>query len=106
MTNEFWYFLESNFVGVNSLFVLVYTNQNANAKRFETRRYYLPDCIIKSYNVIINGKNFYDQATDSDIKSYKEIKKSTRGQGEDYTTGCSLDYDYISKIIRGSWQLI
>ena len=27
-TNEFRYFLESNFVGVNRLFVLVYPNQN------------------------------------------------------------------------------
>ena len=27
--------------------------------------------IIKNYNVILNGKNFYDQAIDSDIKRYK-----------------------------------
>ena len=29
--------------------------------------------IIKKINVIINGKNFYDQAFDSDIKRYEEI---------------------------------
>ena len=29
-------------------------------------------------------KNFYDQAIDSDIKRYKEIRKLTTGQGEDY----------------------
>ena len=40
-------------------------------------------------------KNFYDQPTDSDVKRYKEIRKLTTGQGEDYTTGCLLDYDYI-----------
>ena len=33
----------------------------------------------------------------SDIKRYKEIRKLTRGQGEDYATGCLLDYDYIKK---------
>ena len=33
--NEFKYFLESNFVGVNRSFVLVYTNQDTNAKRFK-----------------------------------------------------------------------
>ena len=59
-TNEYRYFLESNFVGVNRLFVLVYTNQDANTKRFNTRKYYLPKGIIKNYNVIINGKIFYD----------------------------------------------
>ena len=46
-----------------------------------------------NYKVIINGKNFYDQATDLDIKRYEEITKLTTGQGEDYTTGCLLDYD-------------
>ena len=73
--NEYRYFLESNFVGVNRLHVLVYKNQNASAKRFKTRRYYLPKGIIKNYNVIINGKNFYDQPIDYNIKRYEEIKK-------------------------------
>ena len=43
----------------------------------------------------MNGKNFYDQANDSDIKWYEEIRKLTSVQGEYYTTGCLLDYDYI-----------
>ena len=30
--------------------------------------YHLPKGIIKDYNVIINGKNFYDQVIDSDIR--------------------------------------
>ena len=58
-------------------------------------KYYVPKAIIKSYNVVINGKNFYDQAIDSDIKRYEEIRKLTTGQGEDYTSRCLLDYDYI-----------
>ena len=55
--------------------------------------------MIKSYNVIINGKNFYDQAIDLDIEEYEEIRKLPTGQGEDYTTGCLLNYDYIKIII-------
>ena len=58
-TKEFRYFLESNFVGVNRLFVLVYTNHDNNAKRFNARKYYLRKGITKNY-VIINGKIFYD----------------------------------------------
>ena len=50
--------------------------------------------IIKKFNVIINGKNFYDQAFDSDIKRYEEIWKLKTEQGEDYTTGYFLEYDY------------
>ena len=49
----------------------------------------------KSYNVIINGENFCDQQIDSDIKKFDEIRKLTTEQGEDYTTGCLVDYDYI-----------
>ena len=83
-TSEYRYFLESNFVGVNRLFVLIYSNQDNNSKG-----------TIKNYNVIINGKDFYDQYINSDWKRYGETYKLTTGQGEDYTTGCFLDYEHI-----------
>ena len=60
-TKEFRYLPGSNFVGVNRMFVLVYTNEANNAKRFNARKYHLRKGIIKNYNVIINGKNLYDQ---------------------------------------------
>ena len=63
-------------------------------------RYYLPKRIIKNYNVISNGKSFYDEANRSDIKRYEEIRKLTTEQGEDHTTGCLLDYDYIKNYDR------
>ena len=78
--------MESNFVGVNRLFLLVYLNRDNDVKQFKTRRYYLTKDRIKSYNVIVNGKNFYDQPIDSDIKRYKEIRKLTIVKVEDYTT--------------------
>ena len=82
------------------MFVLVYLNRDNDVKRFKTRRYYLRTGIIKNYNAIINGKNFYNQSTDSDIKRYEEIRKLTTGQGEDYTTGCLLEYKYIKNHYR------
>ena len=98
--NEFRYFLESNFVGVNTLFVLVCSNEDSAYKRFKAKRYYLPKGIIKNYNVIINGKNFYDQPISSDIKQYEEIRKLTTGQGKDCTTGCLFNYEYIKNHYR------
>ena len=80
--------------------MLVYSNSDNDVKRFKAQRYYLPKGIIKNYNVIINRKNFYDQAIDSDIKREKEIRKLTTGQGEDYTTGCLLNYEYIKNHYR------
>ena len=79
---------------------MLYSNQPDNAKRFKARRYYLPKSIIKNINVTINGKNFYDQPIDADIKRYKEIRKLTTGQGENYPTGCLLDYEYIKNHYR------
>ena len=38
---------------------LVHSNQDDNAKRFESQRYYLPRGIIKNYNIIINRKKLY-----------------------------------------------
>ena len=52
----------------------VYTNQDANAKKFNARKYYLQKVIIKNYNVIINGKSFYDKFIDFNVKQYKEVK--------------------------------
>ena len=48
--------------------------------------------------MIINGKKFYDQTIDLDIQRYKEIRKVTTG--EDYTSGCLLDYDYVKNHSR------
>ena len=69
--NEFRYFLKSNFDEVNRLFVLVYSNNDNNANRFKAKVCYLPKGIMQNYNVIINGKNFYDQAIDFDIKLWR-----------------------------------
>ena len=62
---------------VNRLFVLVYSNEDADSKIFKTKKYQ-PKGMIKYYSVIINGKNFYDQAIDSDMKRYEEIRKLTK----------------------------
>ena len=55
-TNEYRYFFESNFLGVNRLFALIYLNRNKDVKRFNARKYYLPKSLIENYHIIINGK--------------------------------------------------
>ena len=45
-------------------------------------------------------ENFYDQQVDSDIKRYEGNRKLTTGQGEDYTTGRLLDYEYTKNYYR------
>ena len=42
-----------------------------------------------------DGKNFFDQPINSVNKTYENIRKIASGQGDDYTTGCLLDYSYF-----------
>ena len=41
---------------------------------------------------MIDGKNFLDQPLNSKLKTYENILKSVTSKGDDYTTGCLLDY--------------
>ena len=44
---------------------------------------------------MINGQNFFDQLVKNHLITYDNIQKSAVGQGDDYTTGCLLDYPYF-----------
>ena len=44
---------------------------------------------------MIDSKIFFDQPINSNIKTYENIRKIATGQGDDYTTGCLLDYPYF-----------
>ena len=44
---------------------------------------------------MIDGRNFYDQPINDMIKQYDKVRKVSTRQGDDYTTGCLLDYAYF-----------
>ena len=81
--------LDISFQGVNSLFVLTFDNtENGNKKveRDSHRKYFLPRVDITNYNVLIDGRNFYDQPINDQIKEYNEIRKIATGKGDHCTT--------------------
>ena len=43
---------------------------------------------------MIDGKSFFGQPAKSDLRTYGNFQKIATGQGDDYTTGCLLDYNY------------
>ena len=49
---------------------------------------------------MIDGKNFFDQPVKNDKVTYDNIRKIATGQGDDYTTGCLLDYIYLKKYYK------
>ena len=87
--------LDPSFQGVNRLFVMAYSRLDDQPTRNGRKKYYLPRIDLNKYNVIIDGRNFYDNPIESDIEKYRELKKVMIGKGEDYTTGCLLDYNYF-----------
>ena len=46
---------------------------------------------------MINGRNVFDQPINSMNKTYENIRKIATGKGDDYTTGCLLDYLYFKE---------
>ena len=46
---------------------------------------------------MIDGKNLFDQPINSMSKAYENIRKIATGKGDDYTTGCLLDYPYFKE---------
>ena len=89
--------VEPSFQGINRRFVLAFENDN---QRTSNKRYHIPNVEIKDYNVMIDGKNFFDQPIRNDKVTYENIRKIAIGQGDDYTTGCLLDYPYFKKYYK------
>ena len=82
------YLIDPSFQGVNSFFVLAF---NAIDNRIGHSRYYFLTEKVEDCNVMIDGKNVFDQPIKNDIKIYDYIREITPDQGHDYTTGCLLD---------------
>ena len=103
--------LDAAFQAVNRLFVLAFEDTRANDPAIDAnnptpqnlaanrvirngyRKYFVPRVDITSYNVLIDGRNFYDQPINDSIRKYDEIRKIATGKGDNYATGCLLDYD-------------
>ena len=82
------YLIDPRFQVVNTIFVSAFENKT---DREVHTRCCLPNAEVKDYNVVIDGRNFIDQPIKNDFKTCDNIRKIATGQGDYYTTGCSLD---------------
>ena len=83
--------LDASFQGVNRLFVLAFNNTTEDVagnpinntanrvQRYSHRKYFLPRVNITNCNVLIDGRNFYDQPINDQTKKYDEIRKIATG---------------------------
>ena len=80
-------------------FVLAF---ESDTQRTSLSGYYLPNVELKDYNIMFNGENFFDLPVKNNKVTYENIRKFAAGQGDDYTTGCLLDYPYV----KDSYKMI
>ena len=75
-------------------------NSNSKVSVDSFKKRFFPRVKIENYNIETDGRNFYDQPINDSIKQHGEIRKISTGQGDDYATGCLLDFAYFEKNYR------
>ena len=73
-----------------------------SSSRKLNERAFLAVVKIINFNVLIDGRTSYDQPINDQIKKHNDIRKTETEQGDDYTTGCLLDY----QCFKDHYQLI
>ena len=91
-TNNLNYLIDPTFTKVNRLFVLSFENEE---DKTSFSKYYVPKVEIKDFNVLIDGKSFFDVPVKNKEEAYEKIMSISKNN--DYTTGNLLDYEYFSK---------
>ena len=94
--------LDLSYERVKRLFVLAYDNTSGDnqASIDSFKKILSSDSKTENYNIEIDGRNFYKQPINDSVKQYDEVRKISTGQGDDYRTGCLLDFAYFEKNYR------
>ena len=85
--------IDPTFTNVNRLLVLAYGQDNNDRQSFS--RFYLPNVMVKDYNVIIDKLAFFDLPIKTEEETYEKIIDI--GRNNEYRTGNLLDYNYFKK---------
>ena len=49
---------------------------------------------------MFDGQNLFDQLVINNLRMHDGIRKTETGQGDDYSTGCLLDYNYFKNYYK------
>ena len=85
------YLIDPTFSKVNRFFVLSFKNDQ---DRTSFTKFYTPKVEIKDFNVLIDGKGFFDVPIKNKEETYEKIIEISKNN--DHKTGNLLDYDYFS----------
>ena len=93
--NNLNYLIDRAFTNVNKLFVLSFSRGDTRDYRNSFLHYYVPDAKIKDFNVLIDGKSFFDLLVKNEEEAYEKTIEISNNN--DYTTGNLLDFSYFKK---------
>ena len=93
--NNLNYLIDPTFMNVNRLFVLSFSRNNNTDNRDSFSDYYVPNVEIKDFNVLIDGKSFFDLPVKNEEETYEKIIEMSNNN--DYTTGNLLDFAYFKE---------
>ena len=96
--NNLNYLIDPTFTNVNRLFVLSFSRNNNTDNRDSFSDYYVPNVEIKDFNVLIDGKSFFDLPVKNEEEAYEKIIEMSNNN--DYTTGNLLDFAYFKENCR------
>ena len=96
--NNLHYLIDPSFTNVNWLFVLSFSRSDTRDYRNSFPHYYVPDAKIKDFNVLIDGKSFFDLPVKNEEEAYEKIIDMSNNN--DYTTGNLLDFAYFKENYR------
>ena len=89
--NNLIYLIDPTFTNVIRLFILSFENEN---DRTSFSKYYVLKVEIKGFNVLIDGKPFFEVPVKNKEETYEQIIEMSKNN--DYTTGNLLDYEYFT----------
>ena len=93
--NNLNYLIDLTFTNVNRLFVLLFARDNAGENRDSFSDYYVPNVEIKDFNILIDGKWFFDLPVKNKEEAYKKIIGMSNNN--DYTTANLWDSAYFKE---------
>ena len=96
--NNLIFLIDPTFRNVNRLFVLFFSRNYAGHNRDSFSHYYVPSVKIKDFNVLIDGKSFFDLPVKNEEETYEKIIEMSNNN--DYTTGNLLDFAYFKENYR------
>ena len=96
--NNLNYLIDPTFTSVNRLFVLSFPRNNNTDSRYSFSNYYVPKVKVNDFNVLIDGKSFFDLSVKNDEEAYEKIIDMS--DNSDYTTGNLLDFAYYKRHYR------